>query len=62
MDQASVFAASPAAYAACLSLRAAFRVCHDLFSVFGFGFSFLRDSRLDTVVDFAMYPEFYFFT
>ena len=52
--QASAFAVCPAAYAACFSLRAAFRVCHDLFSVFGFGFSFLRDSRLVTVVVFAM--------
>jgi len=38
----SVFAAC----AACLSLRAAFRVCHDFDSVFGFGFSLLRDSRV----------------
>jgi hypothetical protein len=30
-----------AACAACLSLRAAFRVCQDLLSVFGFGFSLL---------------------
>jgi len=33
--------ASFAACAACFSLRAVFRVCHDLLSVFGFGFSFL---------------------
>ena len=33
-----------------------FRVCHDLLSVFGFGFSFLCDSRLCGVVVFAMYP------
>jgi hypothetical protein len=39
---ASVFAAC----AACFSLRAAFRVCHDFDSVFGFGFSLLRDSRV----------------
>ena len=42
------------ACAACLSLRAAFRVCHDLLSVFGFGFSFLRESRVFAVL--AMYP------
>jgi hypothetical protein len=35
-----------------------FRVCHDLFSVFGFGFSFLCDSRLCGVVVVAMYPLF----
>jgi len=46
--------ASFAACAACFSLRAMFRVCHDLLSVFGFGFSFLRDSRVCGVV--AMYP------
>src|SRR6266550_1592289 len=46
-DQLVVFAA---ACAACFSLRAAFRVCHDLLSVFGFGFSFLCDSRLFGVV------------
>jgi hypothetical protein len=34
-----------AAYAACFSLRAAFRVCQDFNSVFGFGFSLLRESR-----------------
>jgi hypothetical protein len=34
-----------AAYAACLSLRAAFRVCQDFNSVFGFGLSLLRESR-----------------
>jgi hypothetical protein len=39
-------------------LRAAFRVCHDFESVFGFGFSFLCDSRLfgGAVVD-AMYSS-----
>ena len=45
-----VSAASFAACAVCFSLRAMFRVCHDLFSVFGFGFSFLCDSRLCGVV------------
>jgi hypothetical protein len=54
----SVFAASVAACAACFSLRAVFRVCHDLLSVFGFGFSFLCDSRLRGVVVVAMYPLF----
>ena len=44
------------ACAACFSLRAAFRVCHDFDSVFGFGFSFLCDSRLGGVVVDAMYP------
>ena len=49
-------AATLAAWAACFSLRAAFRVCHDLLSVFGFGFSllFLRASRLSDVVLVAM--------
>jgi hypothetical protein len=42
-----------AAYAACFSLRAAFRVCHDLLSVFGFGFSRFRDSRPPGVAVFA---------
>ena len=56
MCYGSVFAASFAACAACFSLRAAFRVCHDLPSVFGFGFSFLCDSRLCGVVVVAMYP------
>jgi hypothetical protein len=53
--------ASFAACAVCFSLRAAFRVCHDLFSVFGFGFSFLCDSRVGVavVVD-AMEPFFRF--
>lgn len=46
--------ASVAACAACFSLRAMFRVCHDLPSVFGFGFSFLRDSRVCGVL--AMHP------
>jgi len=54
----SVFAASFAACSACFSLRAMFRVCHDFDSVFGFGFSFLCDSRLDGVVVDAMYPSF----
>jgi hypothetical protein len=52
----SLVPASFAACAACLSLRAAFRVCHDLLSVFGFGFSFLCDSRLFGVVVVAMIP------
>jgi len=43
-------AASFAACAVCFSLRAMFRVCHDFFSVFGFGFSFFCDSRLCSVV------------
>jgi hypothetical protein len=52
-------AASFAACATCLSLRAAFRVCHDLFSVLGFGFSFFFDSRVGTaVVDVAKSPSF----
>jgi len=55
--QCPVSAASFAACAVCFSLRAVFRVCHDLFSVFGFGFSFLCDSRLCGVVV-AMYPLF----
>ena len=42
----SVFAAIAAACAVCFSFRAMFRVCHDLLSVFGFGFSFLCDSRV----------------
>ena len=57
MCHGSVFAASVAACAACFSLRAWFRVCHDLLSVFGFGLSFLCDSRLcGVVVLVAMYP------
>src|SRR5579872_1339362 len=48
--QRAVSAASFAACAVCFSLRAAFRVCHDFCSVFGFGFSLLRDSRLGIVV------------
>ena len=52
----SVLGDNAAACAACLSLRAMFRVCQDLLSVFGFGFSFLRDSRIDGVVVVAMYP------
>jgi len=45
-----VFAASFAACAVCFSLRAMFRVCHDLLSVLGFGFNFLCDSRICGVV------------
>jgi hypothetical protein len=56
--QDSVPAASFAACAVCFSLRAAFRVCHALLSVFGFGFSFLCDSRLCGVVVVAMCPLF----
>ena len=56
MCHRSVFAASVAACAVCFSLRAMFRVCHDLLSVFGFGFSFLCDSRLCGVVVVAMFP------
>src|SRR5260370_6081177 len=56
MCHGSVFAASFAACAVCFSLRAMFRVCHDFDSVFGFGFSFLRDSRFCAVVVGAMYP------
>ncbi len=44
------FSASLAACAVCFSFRAAFRVCHDFDSVFGFGFSRLRDSRVFGVV------------
>jgi hypothetical protein len=47
-------AESFAACAVCFSLRAMFRVCHDFFSVFGFGFSLFFDSRLCVVVG-AMY-------
>jgi hypothetical protein len=50
MIQSPVSAASFAACAVCFSLRAMFRVCHDVFSVFGFGFSFFCDSRLCGVV------------
>jgi hypothetical protein len=39
-----------AACAACFSLRAVFRVCHDLLSVFGFAFSFLCETRLGFAV------------
>src|SRR3989442_6822060 len=46
----SAAAASFAAYAACFSLRAAFRVCLDLCSVFGFAFSRFFDSRVAGVV------------
>jgi hypothetical protein len=42
--------ASFAGWAVCFSLRAMFRVCHDVFSVFGFGFSFFCDWRLCVVV------------
>lgn len=58
MCHVPVSAASFAACAVCFSLRAVFRVCHDLLSVFGFGFSFLCDSRLCGVVVVAMYPHF----
>ncbi|PYQ75687.1 MAG: hypothetical protein DMG04_06130 [Acidobacteria bacterium] len=47
-------AASFAAYAACFSFRAAFRVCHDLCSVFGFAFSRFFDSRVAGVVEEAI--------
>jgi hypothetical protein len=47
-----------AACAVCFSLRAAFRVCHDLLSVFGLGFSFLCDSRAGGAVVDAMFPHF----
>jgi hypothetical protein len=47
--------ASFAAYAACFSFRAMFRVSHDFFSVFGFGFSLFCDLRLGVVLG-AMYP------
>jgi hypothetical protein len=50
IDRRHSAAASFAAYAACFSLRAAFRVCHDLCSVFGFAFSRFFDSRLAGVV------------
>ena len=42
----SVFAASFAACAVCFSLRAVFRVCHDLLSVFGFGCNFVCEARV----------------
>jgi hypothetical protein len=51
-----VFSVSFAACAACFSFRAMFRVCHDLLSVLGLGFSFFCDSRLCGVVLGAMYP------
>ena len=51
-------AADFAACASCFSLRAAFRVCHDFLSVFGFGFNLLRDSRLFAAVVGAMSPRF----
>jgi len=50
IDRHHSAAGSFAAYAACFSLRAAFRVCHDLCSVFGFAFSRFFDSRLAGVV------------
>jgi hypothetical protein len=56
MCHRSVSAASFAACAACFSFRAMFRVCHDLLSVLGLGFSFFCDSRLCGVVLGAMYP------
>lgn len=43
--QCSVSSASFAACAVCFSLRAAFLVCHDFWSVFGFGFSFVCFGR-----------------
>jgi hypothetical protein len=43
-------AVSFTAYAACFSLRAAFRVCHALCSVFGFAFSRFLDSQVAGVV------------
>jgi hypothetical protein len=52
--QCPASAASFAACAVCFSLRAAFRVCHDLLSVFGFGFNLLCARRLDAVVVLAM--------
>ncbi len=58
--QRPVSAASFAACAVCFSLRAMFRVCHDLDSVLGFGFSFLCDSRLCGVVVDAMHSSFSF--
>jgi len=58
MCQCPASAASFAACAVCFSLRAIFLVCHDLLSVFGFGVSFLCDSRLCGVVVDAMYPLF----
>ena len=48
----SDFGACAAACASCFSLRAAFRVCQDLLSVFGFGFSLFFDG----VVVVAMCP------
>jgi hypothetical protein len=50
IDRRHSAAASFAAYAACFALRAAFRVCHDLCSVFGFAFSRFFDSRVAGVV------------
>ena len=50
IDRHHSAAGSFAAYAACFSLRAAFRVCHDLCSVFGFAFSRFFDSRAAGVV------------
>ena len=50
IDRHHSAAGSFAAYAACFSLRAAFRVCHDLCSVFGFAFSRFFDSRVAGVV------------
>ena len=58
MCHPSASAASFAACAVCFSLRAMFRVCHDFGSVFGFGFSFLCDSRLFGVVVDAMCSSF----
>ena len=50
IDRHHSAAGSFAAYAACFSLRAAFRVCHDLCSVFGFAFRRFFDSRVAGVV------------
>jgi len=50
IDRHHSAAGSFAAYAACFSLRAAFRVCHALCSVFGFAFSRFFDSRVAGVV------------
>ena len=57
-SQCPVSPASFAACAVCFSLRAMFRVCHDLPSVLGFGCSFLRDSRAFGAVVVAMFFSF----
>jgi hypothetical protein len=56
--QCPVSPASFAACAVCFSLRAMFRVCHDLPSVLGFGCNFLRDSRAFGAVVVAMFFSF----